>query len=379
MDEKSIEILEFPDIKKKLSEYTSFSAGHEMTLNLTPVSDYEKVSLWLRQSTEATQLLLLDPHFTISGTADIRKIAEMAALGSIIEPTNLCEIQKTLGIMRQVRSNLHKLSEDIPLLWDIAKDITELPNVEREIKHCLSPNGEVLNRASQNLAGIRVQLKEVRQTLQNRLTTILNTPKYQRVIQDPIITEREGRYVISVKTESRREMDGITHDVSNTGATVFVEPIVTIEMGNTLRELISEEKREIERILRNLSMIVGTHEAEILISTSKLAELDLALAKAKYSLDIQGEEPKVMPFQTGQGKRTGLRLVQARHQAKHKSSVLGRMLYEATTSQNWAGQRFTTWRELLGSQADSPNPWHRGGLFIPLGHRGCFRYDSGYQ
>lgn len=316
MDEKSIEILEFPDIKKKLSEYTSFPAGHEMALNLTPVSDYEKVSLWLRQSTEATQLLLLDPRFTISGTADIRKIAEMAALGSIIEPINLCEIQKTLGIMRRVRSNLHKLSENFPLLWDIAKDITELPSIEREIEHCLSPNGEVLNRASQNLAGIRVQLREVRQTLQNRLTAILNTPKYRRIIQDPIITEREGRYVISVKTESRREIDGITHDISNTGATVFVEPIVTIEMGNTLRELISEEKREIERILRNLSMLVGTHETEILTSISKLAELDLALAKAKYARAVKACEPKLTNLSDtsgGNNSRAFIKLVNARH------------------------------------------------------------------
>ena len=316
MDEKSIEILEFPTIKKKLSEYTSFSAGHEMALNLTPVSDYEKVSLWLRQSTEATQLLLLDPHFTISGTADIRKIAEMAALGSIIEPTSLCEIQKTLGMMRQVRSNLHKLSENFPLLWDIAKDITELPSVEREIKHCISSNGELLNQASQNLAGIRAQLRDVRQTLQDHLTAIINTPKYQRIIQDPIITEREGRYVISVKTESRKEIDSITHDVSNTGATVFVEPVATIEMGNTLRELISEEKREIERILRNLSMIVGTHEAEILISISKLAELDLALAKARYAHAVKACEPNLISFSDtsrGDNSRAFIKLVDARH------------------------------------------------------------------
>ena len=316
MDEKSIEILEFPDIKKKLSEYTSFSAGHEMALNLTPVSDYEKVSLWLRQSTEAKQLLLLDPRFTISGTADIRKIAEMAALGSIIESTSLCEIQKTLGIMRRVRSNLDKSSEKFPLLWDIAKDIMELPGIEREIAHCLSPNGEVLNRASQNLAGIRAQLREVRQTLQNHLTAILNTPKYQRVIQDPIITEREGRYVISVKTESRREIDGITHDISNTGATVFVEPVVTIEMGNTLRELISEEKREIERILRNLSMMVGTHQAEILISISQLAELDLALAKAKYAHAVKACEPNLINLSDTSGGNNSpafIKLVNARH------------------------------------------------------------------
>jgi len=316
MDEKSIEILEFPDIKERLSEYTSFPAGHEMALNLKPVSDYEKVSLWLRQSTESMQLLSLDPHFTISGAADISKIVEMAALGRIIEPIILCDIQNTLGIMRNVRSSLYKLSEKYPLLWDIAKYITELPNVEKEIKHCLSPNGEVLNRASQNLAGIRSQLRAVRQTLKDNLTAIINTPNYQRIIQDPIITERGGRYVISVKTEARREIEGITHDVSNTGATVFVEPVVTMEMGNTLRELISEEKREIERILRNLSMRVGTYEAEILISISKLAELDLALAKAKYARDVKACEPKLTNFSDTSGGNDSLvsiKLVNARH------------------------------------------------------------------
>lgn len=316
MDEKSIEILEFSDIKNKLSEYTSFSAGHEMALNLTPVSDYGKVSLWLRQSNEARQILLLDTSFTISGATDIRKIAEMAALGSIIESTSLCEVQKTLGIIRRVRSSLYTLSKDFPLLWDIAKDITELPSIEKEIEHCLSPNGKILNRASQNLTGIRTQLREVRQTLQNHLTTILGTPKYQRIIQDSIITEREGRYVISVKTESRKEIEGITHDISNTGATAFVEPIVTIEMGNTLRELISEEKREIERILRNLSLLVGTYQTEILISISRLAELDLAMAKASYARVMKACEPKLTNLSDTSGGNDSpafIKLVDARH------------------------------------------------------------------
>jgi len=269
MDDKSLEILEFPEIRKILAGYTSFSASCELVLDLKPVSDYDRVSLWLSQSTEARYLLSQDPGFTVSGASDVRETVRMAALDKMLEPVNLVEIQQTMAVMRQVRSSLRSMSKEVPLLWDIAQDIVELPGVEKEITRCLSPDGEVLNRASPRLAAVRKQLREARQVLRDRLEEIIRTSKGQKIIQEPIITEREGRYVIPVKTEFRREIEGITHDVSNTGVTVFIEPWATMELGNTIRELVSEEKREVERILRNLSISVGTHEAEILITHTR--------------------------------------------------------------------------------------------------------------
>ncbi|UCH42746.1 MAG: endonuclease MutS2 [Dehalococcoidales bacterium] len=316
MDDKSLKILEFPEIIKILAGYTSFPVGCEMVLDLKPVSDYDRVSLWLGQSREARHLLSRDPDFTVSGAFDIRETTKVAALGKMLEPVNLVEIQHTLAVMRKVRSSLHSMSEEVPLFWHIAQGLVELPGVEKEITRCLSPDGEVLNQASSKLAAVRKQLREVRQVLRDRLEEIIRTPKGQRIIQEPIITEREGRSVIPVKTEFRKEIEGITHDVSNTGATVFIEPWATVELGNTIRELVSEGKREEERILRNLSTLVGTHEADILISVSRLAELDMTLAKARYARAVKAAEPDLISFvDTSVKDRTPafLGLVDARH------------------------------------------------------------------
>ncbi len=316
MDDKSIEILEFPQIKSILAGFTSFSASRNLVLDLKPLSDYDEVSLRLRQSAEARHLLSIDPGFSIGGVSDVREAAKMAAMEGILDPKSLVEIQQTLAAMRQVRSYLRQMAEDLPLLWDIAAGIVELRPVEKEIVHCLSPNGEVLDRASPELAAFRHQLKEARQRLWERLEAIMRTPRGRKIIQEPIITEREGRYVIPVKIEFRREIKGITHDVSNTGATVFVEPWVTIELGNTVRELETAEKREVERILRQLSLAVGAHESEIAQSISRVAELDFTLAKARYARTIRAAEPVLTDFsdvEKDDGSPVSMKLVEARH------------------------------------------------------------------
>ncbi len=317
MDEKSLEILEFPQIKNILAGYTSFYPSIELILNLKPLSDFDVVDLRLRQSAEARHLLSVDPGFSTAGASDIREAVKMASLGKILDPMSLIEIMRTLTVMRQLRNSLYSMSKEVPSLWDIANDIVELPDVEKEFARCLSPSGEVLDRASPRLASVRTQLREARQHLLDRLEGMMRTPRGRKIIQEPIITQREGRYVIPVKTELRKEIKGITHDVSNTGATTFVEPWTTIELGNTLRELVTEEKREVERVLLNLSMAVGTHEAEILLSISHLAELDTALAKARYARSVKAVEPVLVNpsnIMSNQGNSpTFIKLIGARH------------------------------------------------------------------
>ncbi|MFC1875010.1 endonuclease MutS2 [Chloroflexota bacterium] len=291
MDEKSLEILEFPEVRKILSGYTSFPVSKDLVLNLKPTCDYNEISLLLRQSKEARLMLSLDRGFDISGAFDIREDVKQAALGKILEPKKLIEIQQTLSIARQIRSSLNEVSQEVQLMWDIAKGIEDLTNIERQIARCLSPNGRILDRASSQLSTIRAQLKETREILIKRLENILGTPRGRKIIQEPIITERHGRYVVPVKVELRKEIKGITHDVSNTGATVYVEPWSTVDLGNTLRELQTAEEREIERILCNLSMAVGTKETEILQNVSRLAELDMIIAKARYAHSVKAAEP----------------------------------------------------------------------------------------
>jgi DNA mismatch repair protein MutS2 len=316
VDEKSLEILEFPQIITTLAGYTSFSASRELAFKLKPLTDYDRIALLLGQSAEARHFLAMEQGFSIGDVSDIREAVWIASLEGILEPKSLVEIQQTLAAMRQTRSNLSKMSAELPLLWDIAKDIAELRQVEKELARCISPNGEVLDRASPDLAAIRRQLREEREHLWKRLEAIIRSPRGCKIIQEPIITEREGRYVIPVKIEFRREIRGITHDVSNTGVTVFVEPWSTMELGNTVRELVNEEKREVERILRKLSAEVGMYQAELSLSIERVAELDLALAKARYARAVKACEPVLNDVKGSENegmKAAAVKLVEARH------------------------------------------------------------------
>ena len=314
MDEKSLEILEFPQIKAILAGYTTFSASRELALGMKPLTEGDRIALLLKQSAEARQLMTMEAGFSIGGVSDIREAVKIASLEGILEPKSLVEIQQTLAAMRQARSYLRSISEELPMLWDIAREIIELRQVEKEIARCISPNGDVLDRASPNLAAIRKQLREEREHLWSRLEAIIRSPRGRKIIQEPIITEREGRYVIPVRIELRGEIRGITHDVSNTGATVFVEPWSTMELGNTVRELINEERREVERILRQLSAQVGIYEAELSVSIQRVAELDLVLAKARYARKVRACEPVLNGGLKNEGMETAVvKLVEARH------------------------------------------------------------------
>lgn len=137
-----------------------------------------------------------------------------------------------------------------------------LAQLVKDIDGCLSPTGDLLDTASPKLASVRHRMRVVRQEVLTHLQAIITSPRGRKIVQEPIITEREGRYVIPVKVESRRQIKGIVHDVSNTEATVFIEPWTTTDTQNELRELVAEEKQEIERILRTLSAEVGAFQNE---------------------------------------------------------------------------------------------------------------------
>lgn len=318
MDNKSLEMLEFPRIREILAGYTSFSASHELATALKPLRDYERISLLLRQTAEARDLLGLDKGFSIGSIVDIRETAKMAALESVLDPQSLLEVQHTLAAFHVLRRYFSDLSDDFPLLRDIAGGIVELQQIEKDIAACLDATGEVLDTASPALANIRQQLRETRAQILERLEAIVRSPRGRRILQEDIITEREDRYVILVKTECRHEIKGIVHDISNTGATVFIEPTATVGLGNALRELVIEERREIERILGILSAEVGAHSDDITRSIELTAELDLALAKARYARSIKATEPIVIAptkEKKADGKRNActLKLIEARH------------------------------------------------------------------
>ena len=317
-DDGSLEMLEFPKVREILAGFTAFSASRELALSLRPSCDAAQIMRLLGESAEARRLLSLVPDFSIRGALDLREAARMAARGKMLEPQVLVDMQMTLTATRYVRDVVGRLVNEVPLLWDIAAGLVELPYLVDEIVGSISPSGEVLDSASPRLAELRSRIREAQEHLVERLEAITKSPRGRRALQDSYVTEREGRYVLPLKADSRREIWGIVHDVSNTGATLFVEPWSTVELGNELRELKIEESREVERILIALSAWVGANEEVLSRNVALLAALDLALAKAKYADRVRAVEPAMEP-RLGHGGDSGsaavgvVRLVRARH------------------------------------------------------------------
>jgi DNA mismatch repair protein MutS2 len=313
MDSNSLEMLEFPKIREILAGITSFSASRDLALTLQPSPNSELVALLLKQSEEARHLLSLNPGFSIGGAHDIREAVNMAAKDKILEPKMLLEIRDTLAAARIVHSNLKKQAQELPALWNIASLIVEKPKIEEEINRCITSTEEIADSASPKLADLRQQARETRQRLNEKLDTILQSKTKQKFIQeDPYITEREGRYVIPVKADFRREIKGIVHDVSNTGVTIFVEPWETVEMGNELRQYIIGEKQEINRILTSLSAQIGANQEDIYRNVAQIAEIDLVLAKARYAEKVKGTEATTIK-RDRDSQSVVLKLVKARH------------------------------------------------------------------
>ena len=326
LTDRDLGLLEFHKIREILAGFTSFSASRELALNLIPLSDEQGVRLRLKESAEARRLLSLSPDTHIGEVTDIREMVKMAALGKVLPPQSLLEIQKTLSAAHRLKSHLMNVTHELPLLSGLAKDVVTLDQLAKDIDGCLSPTGELLDTASTKLASVRHRMREVRHELLAHLQAIIASPRGRKIVQEPIITEREGRYVIPVKVESRRQIKGIVHDVSNTEATVFIEPWTTTDTQNELRQLVAEEKDETERILRTLSAEAGAFESEITRNIELIAEIDLALAKARYARDVKATEPIVVAAARSakpEGQEPGgvLRLAEARHPLLKKKAV----------------------------------------------------------
>lgn len=322
MDEKSLEMLGFPQVRKILAGHTHFEIARELALNLRPGQERQRICRLLKEAAEARCLLVQEPGFSIGEASDIREPVTMAAKGKTLDPGVLVSTRKTLASIRSVRASLKNRSQEFPFLWDIVQRMTPLPHLEHDIDRCISPDGEILDSASERLVSLKQELRETRQRLLTRLNNLITRPAMQPLWQEPLITEREGRYVVPVKVESARQLKGIVHDVSNTGATVFVEPLEMVEMGNGYRRLRAAEKQELERILSSLSSAIGLEETVIRGNLTLLARLELALTKARYAERERAIEPIIAGNGDANDPGAGvLKLVNARHPLLREKAV----------------------------------------------------------
>ncbi|MCP4543711.1 MAG: endonuclease MutS2 [Chloroflexi bacterium] len=316
MHAKHLSTLEFPKVLARLATYASFSAGEEEARSLTPATDLREIRWRMETTSEARSLLDVKPDTTLGGAHDIRPLVQVAQRGAVLPTTDLLDVRDTLVAARSIHRTLSRLKEQFPRMADIAGRIQLCPQIITEINRCLDERGIVRDDASPELARIRREERIAHDRIQDKLRRIISTSRNAPFLQEPIITQREDRYVIPLKADFKGRIKGVVHDVSASGATVFVEPLSVVELNNAWRELQLKEQQEVHRILAHLSDLTAEHAAEIKQTVGALAELDLAFAKAKYADAIDATAPELVPNKQTNKQTHGnpaIRLINARH------------------------------------------------------------------
>jgi DNA mismatch repair protein MutS2 len=293
--QQTLDTLEFPKIREQLARHTAFSASRELALALLPSTDAYEIRLRQRRTGEARRLLDERPDVSIGGARDVRPAVGRARRGGVLEAGQFLEIGGTLASSRRLRVTLTKLDEAIfPQLRELAVDLPTLQAIEDQIARTIGDDGTVLDSASPKLAHLRAEVRIAFGRLQEKLQNIISSSQYGDALQEPIITVRNGRYVVPVKSGSKRVVRGLVHDQSASGATLYVEPMAVVELNNKWRQLQLEEEEEVARILAELSDLVGAEATRIIAGVEALAAIDLAFAKAKYATNLRCVEPEIV-------------------------------------------------------------------------------------
>ena len=294
-------------VREKLAVYTTFPPARELALELVPFCEPTEVAVRQEETTEARRFLQRGSTLDLAEAKDLRQALQRAALGGILTGEELLDVHDTLKATREARAAVLRQRE-MPILGAIAQNLPVLRDLERELAAAIGKSGEVLDSASLPLKELRAEARSAYQRLMDSLDRTVRRMQRHNILQEPIITQRNGRMVLLAKTEMRHRLPGIVHDVSDSGATLFVEPMAAIGLGNRWRELRLSEEREEERVLRSLSAQVETHSNDLLRGLELLAQLDLAMAKARYALAINASAPTMI-----EGEQQYIWLVDARH------------------------------------------------------------------
>ena len=287
MNDRALATLEFTAVRGMLAERTGFAPGHELALTLEPSSSLADAERLQDETAAARELLRDVPSAGIGGAKDIRDPLRRAALGGILDPDQLVAVAETTRAAEHLWADVRGR----PALGARTKFARPPANVAQAIEHAISANSEVLDRASPALASARSALRSAQSRLQQRLDSLLRSPELVRVLQDPIVTQRGGRYVVPVKAEHRGAVKGIVHDQSASGATVFIEPLEILEANNHVREAELAERQAVQAVLDGLSRQVERAGEDLRATLDALAALDVIIAKAVLADALQAERP----------------------------------------------------------------------------------------
>ena len=288
--EKSLVKLELDQVLALLADCAGSEGGKQCCLNLRPSSDLEEVEQLLQQTSAAYDLSTKKGYPSFASAADVSASLERADRGGSLQPKELLVVGGVLRCARGVRDYI--TPEDKQTVLDpLFHSLTPNKYLEERILTSILSEEEIADTASPELADIRRHMRIQSGKIRDSLQKVISSPAYSKFLREPIITIRQGRYVVPVKSECKNDVPGLVHDVSATGSTYFVEPMSAVNANNALRELQLKEKKEIERILAELSSEVAAHAEDINLDYSLLVQLDVVFAKAKLAFNMRTWAP----------------------------------------------------------------------------------------
>jgi DNA mismatch repair protein MutS2 len=295
LEARTLTTLEFSKVIDQLSKRASSSLGREKIEQLTPSTDLVEVKRRQQATQEGRTVLRLKGSVPLGGIRNIRGALTRARLGGMLNTAELLDVASTLyggGRLKTFIATITE-SEPLPLLDELLGQVVRLRGLEEAINRAIDENGVVMDSASPALSQVRSQIRGAERRVRDRLEQMIRNSSTQKMLQDPIITIRNDRFVIPVKQEYRHSFGGIVHDQSASGATLFIEPGSVVTINNELREMKMKEEREVEKILMALTSSVAEETDTLLHNVECLAEADFIFAKAAYADDIKASEPVI--------------------------------------------------------------------------------------
>ena len=326
MDKKILETLEYDKITAMLETHARCQIGKERARKLEPLMELAELNAELDLTSEAEAVLFRLGQSPVDEFPDTRDTLKRIKAVSALSMRELLDIASCLRAIRIAKSALTKESDQMRLAA-MAVNLPSYKFIEDELNRCILNEDEMFDGASPALSRIRRELRVANEKVREKLNSMIRSSTYQQYLQDPIITMRNGRFVIPVKQEYRKQIPGLIHDQSGSGQTLFIEPAAVVELGNTFKKLLAQERDEIERILSELTSMVAPYGEDIYNALILLGEIDLRFAKAQLARDMNAVRPEM-------NDELRIRIVRGRHPLLDKA--------KAVPIDIWLGEDFKT-------------------------------------
>lgn len=293
MDEKVLKKLEYDIVLQQLADFAGSELGKKKAMDLRPLVDADEVIELQADTAEGLDLIISHGNPPIGAIYDSSEYIRYAVLGSVLTPIRLLEIADTLRSSRRIRGFLSGREENFPRLFAVSQKITVHQELEKRIEECIIGENTISDNASARLNSIRRNIERKQTAIRDKLSGMINSARYQKMLQENIVTIRNNRFVLPIKSEYRGSVGGMVHDQSAKGSTVYIEPAAVVNLNNDLAQLEMDERDEIQAILRELTEMTAEIGERILENTDILVDLEFLFAKAKLAMHQRALMPRI--------------------------------------------------------------------------------------